>query len=63
MEFVPRSLKEIIETEGIMSEERTQGIICHLVSALHYLHKKNILHRYLPKLLTYIYIFYDNTHK
>lgn len=45
MEFVPRSLKEIIETEGIMSEERTQGIICHLVSALHYLHKKNILHR------------------
>ncbi|CAH1721638.1 serine/threonine-protein kinase fused isoform X2 [Aphis gossypii] len=45
MEFVPRSLKEIIETEGILSEERTQGIICHLVSALHYLHKKNILHR------------------
>ncbi|XP_022168998.1 serine/threonine-protein kinase fused isoform X4 [Myzus persicae] len=45
MEFVPRSLKEIIETEGILSEERTQVIICHLVSALHYLHQKNILHR------------------
>ncbi|XP_029347113.1 serine/threonine-protein kinase fused isoform X2 [Acyrthosiphon pisum] len=45
MEFVPRSLKEIIENEGILSEERTQVIICHLVSALHYLHQKNILHR------------------
>lgn len=45
MEFVPRSLKEIIETEGILSEERTQTIICHLVSALHYLHRQSILHR------------------
>jgi len=45
MEFVPRSLKEIIEMEGILSEERTQKIICHLVSALYYLHRKNILHR------------------
>lgn len=45
MEFVPRSLKEIIETEGTMTEQRTQTIICHLVSALNYLHRKSILHR------------------
>lgn len=45
MEYVPRSLKEIIETEGILKEERTRKIICHLVSALHYLHRKSILHR------------------
>ncbi|XP_050542973.1 serine/threonine-protein kinase 33 [Daktulosphaira vitifoliae] len=45
MEFVPRSLKEIIEFEGILSEDRTRNIICQLVSALHYLHKNNILHR------------------
>lgn len=45
MEYVPRSLKEIIETEGILSEERTRSIICHLVSALNYLHRKSILHR------------------
>lgn len=45
MEYVPRSLKDIIETEGILSEERTQTIIRHLVSALHYLHQKKILHR------------------
>lgn len=45
MEYVPRSLKDIIETEGILCEERTQKIIGHLVSALYYLHRKNILHR------------------
>lgn len=47
MEFVPRSLKEVIERDGMMSEVRTRTIICHLISALHYLHGKKILHRYL----------------
>lgn len=45
-EYVEKELYEILGKAGRLSEERAQVIACDLVSALHYLHSKRIVHRY-----------------
>ncbi|KAJ8664443.1 hypothetical protein QAD02_006105 [Eretmocerus hayati] len=44
-EYVEKELYEILGKAGRLSEERAQVIACDLVSALHYLHSKRIVHR------------------
>ncbi|XP_058795036.1 serine/threonine-protein kinase fused [Phymastichus coffea] len=44
-EYVEKELYDIVVKAGRLSEERSQVIACDLVSALHYLHTRRILHR------------------
>nr|CAD7570828.1 unnamed protein product [Timema californicum] len=44
-EYADKGLHEILSTEGYLSEERVQKIVCDLLSALYYLHSRRVLHR------------------
>ncbi|XP_014217801.1 serine/threonine-protein kinase fused-like [Copidosoma floridanum] len=44
-EYVEKVLHDILAKAGQLSEVRAQVVACDLVSALHYLHSKRILHR------------------
>ncbi|KAM7347753.1 STKc_STK36 domain-containing protein fused [Cochliomyia hominivorax] len=44
-EFALIDLHRYMSRNGALTEEKAQGLICHLVSALYYLHSNRILHR------------------
>ncbi|XP_063238454.1 serine/threonine-protein kinase fused [Bacillus rossius redtenbacheri] len=44
-EHADKELYEVLGKEGYLPEDRVKGIVCDLVSALHYLHSHRILHR------------------
>ncbi|XP_036318174.1 serine/threonine-protein kinase fused-like [Rhagoletis pomonella] len=44
-EFAPIDLHRYLARHGAVPEDKAQRLICHLVSALYYLHSNRILHR------------------